>query len=159
MYSLTEAGAGLHEVVDSMARWADAYVEVLPEHADPGFALWAWCQVQLDRAALPSRRVVVRFEFPDEAPANRFFWLLADGGEAEVCLTDPGGEPDLVVVAGSVPFVDWHRGALRWGDALRAGSIRVTGPRALARALPRWNRPTPVPVGRRVPTGPRARQR
>ena len=136
VYSLTDAGAGLHEVVDSMARWADTYVEVLPEHADPGFALWAWCQVQLDRAALPHRRVVVRFEFPDEALGNRLFWLLAEHGDAEVCLTDPGGEPDLVVVASSVAFVDWHRGALRWGEALRAGSIRVTGPHALGACTP-----------------------
>ena len=138
-YSLTDAGADLADVVDNLGRWAETWVEVLPEHTDPGFALWAWCQVQLNREALPHGRVVVRFEFPDEQPGNRHFWLLINHGEAEVCLTDPGGEPELHVVAGSAAFVDWHRGAMPWSEAVRSGGITVDGTRALARAFPSWN--------------------
>lgn len=143
-YSLTEAGADLAGVIDSMGRWAETWVEVLPEHADPGFALWAWCQVQLNRETLPDERTVVHFEFPDQRPGDRFYWLLVDEGRAELCLTDPGGDPDLVVVADSRAFVDWHRGALEWGEARRRGDITLTGPRALRRAFPTWNTRTPV---------------
>jgi DNA-binding HxlR family transcriptional regulator len=143
-YALTEAGAGLTEVVDSMGRWAETYVEVLPQHADPGFALWAWCQVQLDRDALPELRTVVRFRFPDEEPGNRHFWLLIHGGDAELCITDPGGEPDLLVTARSVPFVEWHRGALEWSELVRRGDIDVKGTRRLVRAFPTWNTRNPT---------------
>lgn len=33
-----------------------------------------------------------------------------------------------------------HLGEIEWGDALRSGAIEVKGSRALARALPTWNR-------------------
>jgi DNA-binding HxlR family transcriptional regulator len=145
-YALTDAGAALAEVVDSMGRWAETWVEVLPQHADPGFALWAWCQVQMNRSDLPARRTVVRFHFPDEQPGNRHFWLLIDDGDAELCVSDPGDEPGLTVTARSVPFVDWHRGALEWHDLVRRGDVRLEGRRDLARALPSWNTQTPVVV-------------
>lgn len=143
-YTLSEAGADLIGVVDSLGRWAETWVEVLPEHTDPGFALWAWCRVQLNRDALPSGRVVVHFDFPDERQGNRFFWLLIQGGEAEVCTTDPGGEAELHVVARSGVFIDWHRGVRSWSTAVRDGDITVTGNRSLARAFPTWNMREPV---------------
>ena len=42
------------------------------------------------------------------------------------CVTPiPAGGPDLTVVeAGSLAFVDWHRGARSWRDVLRSGDIR-----------------------------------
>ena len=143
-YALTDAGADLADVIATLGRWAETWVEVLPEHADPGFALWAWCRVQLDRTKLPDDRTVVRFEFADQPPGNRHFWLLAERGTAELCISDPGGEPDLHVSANSTAFVAWHRGARSWSSALRAGDITVTGDRALARALPTWNTHEPA---------------
>ena len=46
-------------VIDGLAAWGERWVEVTPDRSDPGFAQWAWCQVQLDRSALPAGRVVV----------------------------------------------------------------------------------------------------
>jgi DNA-binding HxlR family transcriptional regulator len=148
VYRLTPAGADLAGVVDGLGAWATRWVDVRPEHTDPGFALWAWCQVQLDRSALPDERTVVGFTFPDERPGNRRFWLLIESGDAEVCYADPGGEAVAEVVARSGPFIDWHRGALAWTDALRAGDIVVHGHRSISRALPTWNLRSPrLPAG------------
>jgi hypothetical protein len=126
-------------VVEDLAAWAERWVDVRTEHTDPGFALWVWCKVQLNRDALPHERVVVAFRFPDERAGNRRFWLLVESGDAEVCLTDPGGEPAAGVVARSRAFVDWHRGVLSWSEAVRSGAITVHGRRAIVRALPTWN--------------------
>jgi DNA-binding HxlR family transcriptional regulator len=145
-YRLTEAGQDLAGVVDGLGAWAERWVELRPEHTDPGFALWVWCQVQLDPDALPRERTVVAFEFPDERAGNRRFWLLIEDGGAELCTRDPGGEPAAEVVAGSVAFIDWHRGALAWSDALRSGSIRIRGRRSVVRGFPSWNRHEPVPA-------------
>lgn len=143
-YALTAAGADLAGVIGSLGAWAETWVEVLPEHTDPGFALWAWCQVQLRRDALPDERVVVAFDFPEERPGNRFFWLLIEHGDAEVCITDPGGESMVHVVAESAAFVDWHRGVLPWSHAVRRGAIVVEGDRGLVRMFPRWNTREPL---------------
>ena len=138
-YALTGAGRDLTGVVEDLAAWAERWVDVRTEHTDPGFALWVWCKVQLNRDALPNERVVVAFRFPDERAGNRRFWLLVESGDADVCLTDPGGEPAAEVVARSRAFVDWHRGVLSWGEAVRSGAITVHGRRTIVRALPTWN--------------------
>ena len=121
-YWLTDAGTDLGSVIHVLGEWGERWVEVTSGHADPGFALWAWCRAQLDRSQLPANRVVVAFVFPDQPPGNRYYWLLVEHGDAEVCYVDPGGDPDLVVEAESVAFVDWHRGALSWSAAQRDGS-------------------------------------
>jgi DNA-binding HxlR family transcriptional regulator len=52
-YALTDAGRDLTGVVEDLAAWAERWVDVRTEHTDPGFALWVWCMVQLNRDALP----------------------------------------------------------------------------------------------------------
>lgn len=142
-YRLTEAGADLADVINTLATWGDRWLEVTTEHADPGFALWAWCQVQLDRSALPRHRAVIAFNFPQEAPGNRYYWMLIEKGDAELCHSDPGGDPDVYVTAQSLAFVEWHRGRLAWSEAIRSGGIELVGDKRLARALPTWNLHTP----------------
>jgi SCP-2 sterol transfer family len=115
------------------------HLRVGSTHTDPGFALWAWCQVQLDRTALPAGRVVVAFVFNDQPRGNQRFWLLAENGAAQVCYSDPGGEPAVWVHAESAAFIDWHRGRLPWNQALRSGRIEVHGDRRVAAQLPNWN--------------------
>ena len=138
-YRLTEAGADLAGVIGGLAAWGERWLEVTTEHSDPGFALWAWCQLQMDRSTVPAGRLIVSLIFPDERPTNRRYWVLIDGGDAELCYSDPGGQSDLVVEAGSRAFVDWHRGARSWADVLRSGDIRLSGPAWLRRAFPTWN--------------------
>lgn len=138
-YLLTEAGWDLAEVIEKLGEWGDRWVEIGPEQTDPGFALWAWSKVQLNRSALPAGRIVVAFTFPDQPAGNRHFWLLVDGGDAQVCYTDPGDEPALHVRSESRAFIDWHRGRLSWSRACRARRIELTGRSDLAAAFPSWN--------------------
>ena len=146
-YELTEAGRDLAMTINAMAAWGERWLEVTSEHSDAGFALWAWCHVQLDRSALPDGRIVVEFVFPDEPPVNRRYWVLVERGTAELCYSDPGDEPDARVTARSVAFTQWHLGKLRWGAAVRSGEIVAEGPRWLLRALPTWNLHRPVLPG------------
>lgn len=143
-YRLTEAGRDLAGVIVGMAGWGAQWLEITTEHADPGLALWAWCRVQFSDAELPRDRTVISFSFPDQPPAARHYWFLIEGGELEMCHSDPGGEVDLHVTAESLAFVMWHMGALDWREALRAQRIKVRGDRELARTLPTWNTHTPA---------------
>ncbi len=138
-YELTEAGRGLWDVIEPLARWGRRFLELTPEHTDPSFVLWAWIHVHLRRERLPQRRVVVRFDFPDQPPHYRRFWFLVERGEAELCYVRPGFDEDLHVTARNEPFTRWHVGELAWREALRSGDIKVEGPPSLARALPTWN--------------------
>lgn len=142
-YHLTPAGRDLAAVTDAMATWASKWLDVTDEHTDPGFALWAWVEFHLVSEAVPNERTLVEFEFPEEAPGDRYFWLLAELGEAEVCYTDPGGEVHATVIAESEAFVRWHIGQRSWDSLLRSGSIEVKGSRGLVRSLPTWHADAP----------------
>jgi DNA-binding HxlR family transcriptional regulator len=137
LYEPTLAGQQLWPVLNAIAQWAEDWVELTREHADPGVVLWAWCH-SLRGDALPQRRVVVRFDFQHRA--RRRSWLLLEHGQGEVCNFDPGFGEDLVVTINDpLTFARWHLGLVDWAAALRAGAIQVSGPPSLCRALPSWN--------------------
>jgi DNA-binding HxlR family transcriptional regulator len=140
LYEPSEAGRALESVITALGVWGDQWMDVRPEHSDPGVALWSWCQVYLRRDLLPERRVVVRFDFRYRGRPERA-WLLVERGDAELCAFDPGfGEDVLVTINDPLTFARWHLGHIPWATALRSGGVSVTGPRELARALPTWNR-------------------
>ena len=140
-YEPTEAGRELSEVMLALENWGRKWAELKPEHAHPGVVLWVWANFFLDRDRLPRRRVVVRFEYPTLPASARRSWLLIERGDAEYCLTFPGGEEELIVVVNDpLAFARWHMGQINWSEALRSEAIVVKGSPALARALPTWNR-------------------
>ena len=91
-------------------------------------------------AARHPDRVVVAFDFLDQPPGNRHYWLLVEHGDAQVCYSDPGDEPAVHVRAESAAAGRLApRRRCPGPRALRTGRIVVTGDRRLAAALPRWN--------------------
>jgi len=151
LYEPTAAGRALEAVIKALGIWGDQWMEVRPEHSDPGVALWPWCQVYLCREQLPDKRVVVRFDFQYRGRPETA-WLLVELGDAELCAFDPGfGDDVIVTINDPLTFAKWHLGELKWATALRSGGIRVTGPRDLVRSLPTWNRRPEIGVHLRAP--------
>jgi DNA-binding HxlR family transcriptional regulator len=138
-YELTEAGRDLWPVLSALGVWGEQWVELRDEHTNPRFLLWTWSTVYLAYANLPNRRVVVRFQLVDQPPERRRIWLVVNPTDAEVCTKPPGFEEDLVVETSAMTLTQWHTKHLEWADAVRAGTIHITGSRALAQALPTWN--------------------
>jgi DNA-binding HxlR family transcriptional regulator len=139
-YELTDAGRDMWGVLSALGAWGERWVELGDEHTNPCVVLWAWCTVYLARDRLPDHRVVVRFDFTDQPPDARCVWLLVDKGDAELCKKHPRFDEDLIVETDTKTLARWHLKQIEWADGVRAGSIRVNGPRPLARALPTWNR-------------------
>ena len=138
-YVPTEAGRDLAGVMAALGRWGDRWIELAPEHLDPGMVLHAWVNWYLATARLPASRVVVRFDVRAWTGTGKFLWVIFDGTESEVCLTNPGFEEDLVVDADPRALAEWHLGRIEWVDAVADGRIAVDGSPTLAHALPDWN--------------------
>lgn len=134
-WKLTESGEELNEVCHALGTWAARWMALAPRDFDPGIVLWAWCRL-VDPERMPERRVVVRFDLCD-LPKERF-WLVLDRPDAEVCVTHPGFDEDLVVRTDSRTLTQVHTGRLRLGEAVRAGAWDVQGPPELARDLMTW---------------------
>lgn len=137
-YVLTGAGQELRPVVEALGAWGIRWIgELGDQDLDPKLLLWDMRR-NVDHAAVPPGRTVVKFDFPDAPPGARTWWLVIAAGEADACDVDPGFPVALRVVTDLRSMVRIWRGDLCWAPALRAGTVEVDGPRALRRALPRW---------------------
>lgn len=141
VWDLTDSGRGLQAVCDAMGEWGARWLEMEPHHLDPAYAVWATCRlVDLDRVPKPG--VVVRVEMRHRAD-NPTFWMMLVPPRAEVCTTNAGRIEDLVVQTDPQTLVDFNLRRISFPQAIRAGRLRLSGPRDLARAFPTWIRPSP----------------
>jgi DNA-binding HxlR family transcriptional regulator len=137
-YLLSGAGAELRPIVEAVGAWGIRWMgEIGDADLDPKLLLWDMHR-RVDHTAVPSRRTVVYFRFPDAPAATRDWWLVINDGQADVCDRDPGHAVDVSVTGRLRAVVDIWRGDLSWPDAQRTGSITVDGPSELRRAFPRW---------------------
>lgn len=117
-------------------------MRVRPENLDAGLLMWNMRRrIALER--LPSRRVVVEFRFtgpPAGLRGPKHFWLLLERRQADLCVEDPGYEVDLYVEAHLPSMARVWLGDMTFQDAVRAGSVRLSGARELTRAFPAWLR-------------------
>lgn len=137
-YVLTQAGAELRPVVEAIGVWGTRWIgELGDEDLDPKLLLWDMHR-NIDPDAVPGGRTVVRFRFHDVAPRLRDWWLVINGGEADVCDEDPGYDVAVTVTGDLRSLVEVWRGDRTWATAVRAGTVALDGPSEIRRAVPRW---------------------
>ena len=140
-YALTEAGKEFRPVIEGLGNWGQRWtVRVQRKNLDAGFLMWN-VRRRIARELLPETRVVVCFRFsavPATSRGARNFWLVLDREHVELCIEDPGFEVDLHVDAQLAAMTGVWLGDTSFEGALAAGTLRLTGPRALAKAFPRW---------------------
>lgn len=134
-YYLTAAGEELAEVVLRLGGWGERWLEIAPADRDPFLAVWSWARMTAVEA-LPTRRVIVRFEIIDH-PKERL-WLLLQRPRPEVCVTYPGAPEDLLLRTDLATLVDVQRGALALSQARRGGQLSLTGDAWLVAEFSRW---------------------
>jgi DNA-binding HxlR family transcriptional regulator len=136
-YQLTQAGRELQPVINTLLHWGArwAFGEPDPTELDPVLLMW-WMRDRVYTERLPSRRIVVEFDFRSEQPCT--YWLLLEGGAVEVCLTHPGFEIDVLVTADLAAFYQVWLGRLTFAEAVCNGHVEVDAVPALIRAFPRW---------------------
>lgn len=139
-YELTTAGEELRPVVEALGGWGIRWIGDLGDaDLDPNLLLWD-IHRNLHTDAMPDRRTVLAFVFPDVArPADRW-WLVVDDGDVDVCDDDPGHPVDVTITSGLATLTRIWRGDIAWNDALRADTLGLTGAAHLRRAVRSWLR-------------------
>lgn len=138
-YRLTEAGQELRPVVEIIGvwgrRWADGMLD--PANLDASLLMWN-IHRNVSAVGAPRRRVVVHFHLTGSSDGKDRFWLVLADGSADLCLTDPGFEVDLTVDGHVRAMVRYWLGQAEIRQLVRAGDLRLTGPRQLVAGFPAW---------------------
>ncbi len=95
-YGLTEAGRELFPLIQGLGVWGQRWArsDYGPDDLDPGLLLWDVRRF-LAPGAFGERRVVIQLTFPSMAAKCRYYWMVVDAAEVDLCLTDPGFEVDV----------------------------------------------------------------
>jgi hypothetical protein len=99
---LTEAGEALAPTIESLAVWSKRWLPATlsADRADPDLVMWDMHR-RMNLDCMPDTRTVIQFEFTDQPQTRRLRWIVADAGTVELCITDPGFEPDLFLMTDS----------------------------------------------------------
>ena len=140
-YDLTPAGEDMRPLVFGLADWGarHAFGDPRPDELDPETLMW-WFHGRIDTTEV-TRRAVVQVEIADRV---RVFWLVIEPEEASVCYTDPGFEVDALLRSDLATLYRMWEGEVELRDAVRDGSITLSGPRWIVAGLPRWLLLSPV---------------
>ncbi|MFI7061139.1 winged helix-turn-helix transcriptional regulator [Kribbella sp. NPDC050124] len=136
-YQLTPAGRDLESVIMSFGEWAVRWMfsEPQPREVDPVTLTW-WMSRRVDFEKLPRQRVTVEFEYRGDDPTR--IWLILDRLEASVCTDHPGFDSDVVVTTEPVGLMRVFSGIVSLAQATMDGTVTLTGPPRLLKALPTW---------------------
>jgi hypothetical protein len=85
---------------------------------------------------LPDRRCTVKFIYPDAG--GKTFWLVIDGGKADLCAIDPGFDVDLHVRSALRSMTAVWMGVSTLKAEIDSGNIALTGDKAVARSMQEW---------------------
>ena len=146
-YHLTEAGQELFPLIQGLGEWGQRWArsDYGPDDLDPGLLLWDVRRFL--SPGLGDARVVVQLVFPSTAPKRRFFWIVVDAQEVDLCLTDPGHAVDVIIEADLRSLTQVWMGDAQFLDEMATGRIVLHGPPSLTRRIPKWFGQHPVLAG------------
>lgn len=138
-YFLTEAGEELRPIIESIGLWGQRWSrgEVDPANLDASLLMWDIGR-RVATENIPPRRVVVHFHLEGSTDNKSRFWLVLDGEDADLCLTDPGFEVDLHVKGHVRAMVRYWMGLAEIDELVQAGELELEGPREMLRRFPSW---------------------
>jgi DNA-binding HxlR family transcriptional regulator len=144
-YELTAAGRELYGIVAGLGEWGQRWArsDYGPDDLDPGLLLWDVRRF-LDPNGLGDERVVVQIVFRGAPTGKRHYWVVADCGAIDLCLTDPGLGVDAVIDAELRALTQVWMGDIEFRDAIADNRIQLKGPRRLIRRIPSWFGQHPV---------------
>jgi DNA-binding HxlR family transcriptional regulator len=137
-YRLTEAGRELKPFVDVAGTWGQRWARSKLPHGElhPSTLMWDIHRF-LKTELFPARRTVLNFEFTD-LKVMKYWWLVAQPGEVDVCLDDPGYEVDVWIACPLLTLTQVFMGDLSIAKARAAGKLKLDGDTQLIRDMPRW---------------------
>jgi DNA-binding HxlR family transcriptional regulator len=138
-YLLTVAGEELRPVIMQLGTWGKQWTRREFDAGDLDVGLLMWdMRRRVDSRKLPDCRVVVHFQYRDAPVQRRRWWLVLKRDDIDLCLVDPGLEPDVVVKTDVRTMTGIWMGDISYGTALQRRDLEIEGPAELRTRFPSW---------------------
>lgn len=138
-YCLTPAGQGLGGVIMGLAQWGTRWIDTRQSLAnlDPTFLMWDMRR-NIHPDPMPPRRLIIQFCYPELPPTKRYFWLVIESGQVDLCYVDPGFEVDLYIESSLRTMTAIWMGVSSVRGEMRAGRLEMTGDAQWRRYAELW---------------------
>ncbi|WP_342641968.1 winged helix-turn-helix transcriptional regulator [Rhodoligotrophos ferricapiens] len=128
IYELTSAGEAFRPIIELMGAWSQRWgqARIGPDDLDPGLLMWSMRR-QIRPEMMPAHQFVMQFEFvgvPKRAGCSRYWWLVLNRPEVDVCQKNPGYDVNVVIYADLRLFTQLWIGELGL-DMLRADNSLI----------------------------------
>lgn len=140
-YRLTPSGEAMFPILEQMGNWAARWLRTeltKTKNLDPDLLMWDIRRRVMEFGDMPEGRHVVRFNFSGVPVKSRFYWLILDGGNTDLCMRDPGFDIDLEVVAHVRLVVQIWLGQTTIAKAADSGKFQLEGSRDERTAFEKW---------------------
>jgi DNA-binding HxlR family transcriptional regulator len=137
-YHLTEAGEELRPLIEAAGHWGQRWLGSTLTRNDvtPSVLMWD-IKRKLRCNELPPDRTVICVEFTD-LKRMRFWWLVVEEGNADICMENPGHDVDITIYADLLSLTQVFLGSMSISRALSEGKVRTSGRRELTKSISRW---------------------
>jgi DNA-binding HxlR family transcriptional regulator len=140
-YQLTQSGRELQPLVELLGTWGHRWVQSDLKEEDLDASLLMWdMRRSVNADIFPKHRVVVEFEYPDAASGAGHWWLIAEQGEVDLCLKDPGYEVTILVRCSVKVMTSIWICASTLNDEVKKHQIELLGEPALVNKFQDWLR-------------------
>ena len=139
-YNLTPSGKELEPLVLGFGKWGQRWIQskLSLQHLDAPLLMWDMRR-NLDTTPLPEKRSVIHFQYPEQPPSQRIWWLLVEPeAGCDLCSIDPGFDVDLYVSTDLKTMTAIWMGIDTVRSALGAKRLLLTGDRKLASNMQAW---------------------
>jgi len=140
-YHLTAAGRDLLPVVVGLGEWGMKWArgQMSDEELDVELLMLDFCR-RIEGGQLPGGRTVVEFVFTGLSRFARWWIVLEENGERELCAGNPGKEADIQIRSDLRTLTEIWAGDTEIRAAQKDGRLQLKGNPILIRTLPTWLR-------------------
>ena len=138
-YHMTQAGMALKPLILQFGEWGKEWLRrpVAQDQLDAGLLMWD-IHSGVNPGSCPPGRTVVQIEFTDLPDAKKYWWLVNENDEVDLCLKDPGFEVALYLVTDLRTLTEVWMGDVSLTRAMADGTLSVHGRAELRRCLRSW---------------------
>ena len=138
-YRLTPAGEDLRELIMSLGRWGQRWIEssLTLKNLDPSLLMWDMRR-NIRPTSLPDRKCTVQFIYPELAAGRNSWWLVIERRDVDLCSVDPGFDIDLYVSCTLRGMTSVWMGHTTLKAEIDAGNVVLTGDKEVMHSMHSW---------------------